>query len=65
MTLRPKDNRGRPPKDDFSVRDMTEFLVSSLRKQAIEPNILGYKPHPKQLVFHKGDGYGRWFLGGN
>lgn len=63
----PPKTRGRPPKDgvDLSFNDMTSFLTNALRKQAIEPNMLGYKPHPKQDIFHKGNGYGRWFLGGN
>lgn len=57
---------GRPSvKEEWSIRDMAAFLESALHRQALEPNLLAYKPHPKQEAFHKSTAFGRWFLGGN
>lgn len=51
--------------DDMSLEDMLSQLGNSLIKQAVEPDMSRYKPHEKQLEFHKSQAYGRVFLGGN
>lgn len=62
----PPRSIGRPKvNEDWSTKDMVTYLQSALFKQASEPNLLGYVPHPKQLVFHQSNSAGRWFLGGN
>ena len=50
---------------EFSVLDAAEFLAQGLKNQARKPNILGYKPHEKQLQFHQMDKKGRLYIGGN
>lgn len=59
--------RGRRKLDEekFSLSSAFEDLSASLKRQADEPNMLAYKPHPKQEEFHASEAYGRWFLGGN
>src|SRR5215510_9739193 len=44
---------------------MFGVLSQGLRTAAYRPNIYGYKPHPKQLVFHSSDARGKQFIGGN
>ena len=44
---------------------MFEFLASSLKKQATEPNLFAYKPHSKQSVFHQSPKKARLYIGGN
>lgn len=52
-------------KKDFQVLDAIQMLQSGLKNQAAKPNIYGYKPHEKQLVFHQMDKKGRLYIGGN
>jgi phage terminase large subunit-like protein len=49
----------------MNLSDMFQFLGTGLRKQAAEPNILGYVPHSKQDAFHQAPERGRLYLGGN
>lgn len=49
----------------YSLDDMFAVVSQKLLQQATEPNLLGYKPHAKQLEFHQSEAKGRWFLGGN
>jgi phage terminase large subunit-like protein len=49
----------------LNLDDLVASLSSSVLRQADEPNILGYKPHVKQELFHRSTAKGRWFLGGN
>jgi phage terminase large subunit-like protein len=48
-----------------SVDEMFRTLGQEIRKQAIEPNILRYKPHSKQTMFHSSSAKVRLYLGGN
>jgi phage terminase large subunit-like protein len=45
--------------------DLAGMLSDGLTKMARRPNIYGYKPHPKQEVFHSKVAKNRLFLGGN
>jgi phage terminase large subunit-like protein len=49
----------------LNLDDLTSSLSNLVLKQADEPNLLGYKPHTKQELFHRSTAKGRWFLGGN
>lgn len=57
--------RTRPQDQGPTVADLFDNLASNLRKQAISPNILAYKPHKKQELFHASLDYLRLYLGGN
>jgi phage terminase large subunit-like protein len=50
---------------DVSLSDAFLAMSASLGKQAREPNILAYKPHHKQQLFHKMDDHIRLYIGGN
>lgn len=52
-------------KERFDLEDLTATVSNLVLKHADEPNLLGYKPHVKQELFHKSTAKGRWFLGGN
>lgn len=41
------------------------FLAEKLKKQAIEPNVLAYKPHIKQELFHRSVAKVKLYIGGN
>lgn len=48
-----------------SVNDALKELSTGIRRQAREPNIYGYKPHPKQLPFHQSAVKKKLYIGGN
>lgn len=52
-------------KVELGPDDMLGQLAASLRKQARQPNILGYEPHDKQLQFHSSTAKKRLYIGGN
>ena len=54
-----------PRAKKLSVGEMFSTLSQGLRVAANRPNIYGYRPHPKQLVFHSSDARGKQFIGGN
>lgn len=60
-----------PPKRKSARQEQPDLaeafldLSSKIAQQAREPNILAYKPHAKQLVFHKGTDHLRAYIGGN
>jgi len=60
---------GRPryvvKRDPVSARDMMDEITFGLKKLSAEPNLHGYKPHPKQELFHGADTFGRLYIGGN
>lgn len=60
-------NKKRAPveADTFSLKQMVESLASALVSQAVEPNMLGYVPHAKQILFHSSTARGRLYIGGN
>jgi len=49
----------------MSVSDMLETIGQSLKNQSKEPNILAYKPHDKQKIFHASKAHTRLYIGGN
>lgn len=53
------------PKDRFNTNDAFNFLAERARLSATKPNILGYKPHAKQLKFHTSLAKTRLYIGGN
>jgi len=46
--------------DEFKLR-----IVEGLRRAARSPNIHGYEPHDKQVIFHISPARGKLFIGGN
>lgn len=59
--------RGRPRRapDKVNTADLFAELSNKLKRQAREPNVLGYIPLAKQTVFHKSDAHIRLYIGGN
>lgn len=51
--------------DDFSLKDFTLGLAEKLKTQSTRPNIHGYQPHDKQILFHAASGRHRLYIGGN
>jgi phage terminase large subunit-like protein len=45
--------------------DALRLLGEKLKASAGRPNVLGYKPHIKQLTFHQSDARTRLYIGGN
>ena len=41
------------------------FLSAAFKKQGNEPNMHGYQPHPKQMMFHTSIKKARLYIGGN
>lgn len=60
-----KSQPTRNSEPDLSVSEMFSSLGTSLIKQATEPNMSKFEPHPKQVDFHSSTKRGRLFLGGN
>jgi phage terminase large subunit-like protein len=52
-------------KPTVSADDLVSQMVTGLRVAAIRPNLLSYRPHDKQQVFHRGTTKGRLYIGGN
>lgn len=53
-------------RDEFKTNtDAFRLLAEKLRTHATRPNIHGYKPHEKQLKFHKSEKKVRLYIGGN
>ena len=62
------DCRGMPRSQVEIIKtpgDFSRALSDKLRKTARNPGIFGYKPHPKQVMFHKSPAKTRLFIGGN
>lgn len=51
--------------DDISLGDFARELSEKVRLQAIRPNIYGYAPHHKQMIFHQHERRHRLYIGGN
>lgn len=49
----------------YTTEELLQKLTSGIKKQSVKPNLYGYKPHPKQELFHKSDASGRLYIGGN
>jgi phage terminase large subunit-like protein len=52
-------------KQDISQSEALGLLAEKLKLQAREPNILAYKPHFKQEMFHRSEKKVRLYIGGN
>lgn len=55
----------RPKSQIKTSRDAFTAIGSALRQSIRQPDIHGYQPHDKQVVFHSSDSHGRQFIGGN
>ncbi len=54
-----------PRKPVMTLGDLGAALGQGLTKSAKNPNIHGYKPHAKQIAFHKSEAKVRLYIGGN
>lgn len=52
-------------KKAISLEELSTSLKEGLNRAATSPNILGYKPHEKQIQFHSSTSRGRIIIGGN
>ena len=52
-------------KEVMSFEEMMLQISSGITTGLKKPNMLSYKPHPKQIPFHQSRKKGRQFLGGN
>lgn len=57
--------RSKKPVEDFSIDKMLATVASGLSQGARKPNIFGYVPHDKQVMFHSSPKKGRQYVGGN
>lgn len=48
-----------------AIEEMLRQLTEQMRLSAERPNILAYKPHEKQELFHRAMNKGRLYIGGN
>lgn len=48
-----------------NIGEMFRAMGESVKKQAITPNMHGYKPHAKQVAFHSASAKNRLYIGGN
>lgn len=51
--------------EDLTRKEMFEQLAKRLQMQALQSNMYAYKPHLKQMIFHKSQKSGRLYIGGN
>jgi phage terminase large subunit-like protein len=57
--------RKKKPVEEFSIDKMLATVASGLNQGARKPNIFGYVPHDKQVMFHSSPKKGRQYVGGN
>jgi phage terminase large subunit-like protein len=50
---------------ELSKAEVFGLLAEKIKTQATTPNILGYKPHFKQELFHRDTNHTRLYIGGN
>ena len=48
-----------------SNKEAFAHLAEQLKIQAVRPNILGYRPHDKQRMFHSSEAKNKLYIGGN
>lgn len=53
------------PDDSFDLDKMLQNISGALSQSARKPNIYGYEPHDKQILFHSSPKKGRQYVGGN
>lgn len=51
--------------ENFSFKDFAQQLAEKTKIQAERPNIFGYVPHDKQIMFHGASSRNRLYIGGN
>ena len=51
--------------ETFSIDKMLATVASGLNASVKKPNIHGYQPHDKQIMFHSSHKKGRQYVGGN
>ena len=61
MAKKKNNDRG----DEFSLDKILATVASGLNQGARKPNIFGYQPHAKQILFHSSVKKGRQYVGGN
>lgn len=49
----------------LSPEEMLQKLNEGIKQQVVRPNIYAYRPHRKQLMFHKSEKHTRLYIGGN
>lgn len=52
-------------KDEIDIAEMMRRTAEQISQHAAKPNILGYTPHHKQLLFHMATDHIRCYIGGN
>lgn len=52
-------------KPEVTLQEMTKTLVEGLHRVSVTPNIWNYRPHDKQIKFHKSTRRKRLYIGGN
>lgn len=55
----------RPAAKPFDLNQLALKLTEGLSAQIARPNIYAYKPHKKQMIFHKAEAHTRLYIGGN
>lgn len=56
---------GRHKQGENELSRLLETFANDLTVQAREPDILGYKPHEKQVIFHESTAKSKLYIGGN
>lgn len=51
--------------EKLELSDIFKEVSDELSKAAARPNLNGYKPHSKQIMFHSAEEKGRLYIGGN
>ncbi len=54
-----------PKRKETSLDEIFRTVSDGLNRASTTPNILGYKPHAKQIQFHQSNAPGRLYIGGN
>jgi phage terminase large subunit-like protein len=49
----------------YTTEELLQKLTTGIKKQGVKPNLYGYKPHDKQILFHMSTALGRLYIGGN
>lgn len=49
----------------LSPEEMLQKLNEGIKQQVVRPNIYAYRPHKKQVMFHKSQKHTRLYIGGN
>lgn len=55
----------KPQLEAVGINEALKAVSSGLKRQAREPNLYGYQPHSKQLIFHSSLAKKKLYIGGN